>query len=176
MCHALKLLAGILPEESRPDPLPAGVAKTYERLTGCRQRWEMFRTTPTHFDYRVGIVITDAEGRERTVGPLLPGFQPWPVPENARFYNLFQSMLNGTLDGTKRDAYVGLRIAYLRRVDDALKAQRLIAESENWSLELDEDYIRHVWHIRQDGVISLRSSTRFSLESPDGISVQPAIQ
>ena len=160
----------MIPEKCRPDPLPFGLSHAYEALTGSRQLWEMFRTTPTHHDYHV---ITGVDGLERRAGPLLPGFQPWPVPEEARIYNLFQAMLNGTSGGGRRDAYAGLRLAYLRRVDHALEAQRLIVKGEKWCLELDEDYTRHLWHVRQDGGLFLRGTTRFSLDSPDGIPFNP---
>ncbi|HYF35369.1 MAG TPA: hypothetical protein VD994_08785 [Prosthecobacter sp.] len=156
LCHGIKLLAAILPERIRPDLLPFGVAHAYEKLTGSHQNWGMFATIPSHHDYHVRIVITGTDGRERVLGPLLPGFQPYPVPEQARTYFLFERMI-----GEAPNQRLLLN-AYFRRLDEALRAEKRIAPGESWCLEVQSDFTRHLVHIQRDGRLFQRSIQRYT--------------
>ena len=156
-CHAVKLLAGILPEVSRPDLLPFGLAHAYESLTGSRQNWNMFSTIPSHHRYAARIVIKGTDGQERSVGPVLPGFQEWPVPEDVRLFNFFERMLSGDMGDEVRDAY-------LHRVDEQLQAEERIHEGEKWSLEVTEDFTRTLAYIQRDGRMFERRIQRFATE------------
>lgn len=159
-CHAVKLLAGLLPEESRPDLLPGGLSHAYETLTGSRQNWNMFATIPSHHHYAARIVIQGTDGQEREEGPLLPGLMPWPEPEVVRYYNFFERMLSGSMGDEVRDE---VRDAYLLKMDEALRAEGKIREGERWSLEVTEDFTRTLAFIQKDGRVFERRLQRFSV-------------
>lgn len=154
------LVVAILPEQKRPTLLPFGLAHAYEVLTGSKQNWNMFGTIPSLRDYHVRLVITDADGKERGLGPLLPGFQDYPLPERARLYNLFERMLDGTMGEDVRDAY-------LRRVDKELVDEHRIVPGESWCLEVTEDYTRLLVSVRRDGRLFERRVRRISLAAQE---------
>jgi hypothetical protein len=166
-CHAAKLLVGIIPESRRPDPIPFGLAHAYEVLTGSQQNWNMFQSIPSHHAYTARIVITGADGKERHLGPLLPGFQAYPTPENARIYLLFDFTL------TQFWAAKDLRTAYLQRIDRALREEQRISTGETWCFEAQADFTRHLFHIRRDGRLSERQIRRYTLTEQDGVLVNP---
>lgn len=164
--HAVKLLAGILPEAWRPDLLPFGISHAYERITGSKQRWNMFESIPSHHRFSTRIVILEANGSERELGPLLPGFQSWPEPEKARIQCLYDRMFPTSMAPT-------IRVAWLQEADAQLRANLLLAPGEVWCLETVEDYTRHLFHIGRDGGLYQRKLTRYSLAHPEGIPHPP---
>lgn len=165
-CHALKLLVSILPEGNRPDLLPFGISNAYEVLTGSQQNWNMFSTIPSHHDYDARIVITAADGVTRQEGVLLPGFQRFPKPEQVRFYNFFERMLDGSMGDEVRNAY-------LLKMDAALWESGKIQPGETWALEVDEDFTRHLKYIRKDGQIFQRRTQRFAMKPQPPVSPNP---
>ncbi|HCN27598.1 MAG TPA: hypothetical protein DIT64_02195 [Verrucomicrobiales bacterium] len=151
--HALKLLAGVIPEASRPVPVPHELAQAYEALTGSKQRWTMFETIPSYHKWRSRLVITTPDGRTRELGPLLPGFQEWMEPAPVRLYVQNERLFSG-------DHSPVMREACLRRLDDELRGRGLIAPGERWHLETLEDFTRHLVHIGRDGRLYERRVNR----------------
>ncbi|HRJ09330.1 MAG TPA: hypothetical protein PK490_15625 [Prosthecobacter sp.] len=151
--HALKLLAGVIPEASRPVPVPHELAHAYEALTGSRQNWTMFETIPNYHKFRVRLVITNEAGQERELGPLMPGFQSWPDPAPARLFVQYDRLFPGNQSAVMREAC-------LRRLDDELRGRGLVATGERWHLETLEDFTRHLVHIGRDGRLYERRVNR----------------
>lgn len=159
--HAIKLITGILPEAWRPDFLPLGLSNAYERLTGSKQCWNMFETIPSHHRFSARLVIIGPDGVERLLGPLLPGFLAWPQPEAVRIESLYDRLFPGGMAP-------GLREAWLQEADAQLRANHLLKPGESWCLEILEDATRHLFHIRRDGTLFQRKTTRYSPASPEG--------
>ncbi len=159
--HAVKLVTCILPEAWRPDLIPLGLGNAYEKLTGTKQSWNMFETIPSHHRFSARLVIIGSDGTERTLGPVLPGFQEWPQPERVRIKSLYDRLFPSNMAPALRDAW-------LRETDAQLRASRVLRPGENWCLEVLEDYTRHLFHIRRDGNLSQRKTTRYSPARPEG--------
>lgn len=159
--HAVKLISSILPEAWRPDLLPFGLSNAYEKLTGSKQCWNMFETIPSHHRFSARLVLIGTDGVERTLGPLLPGFQAWPNPEIVRIESMYDRLFPSGIAPA-------LREAWLREADAQLRASNQLKPGESWCLEILEDYTRHLFHIRRDGNLFQRKTTRYSPACPEG--------
>ena len=90
--HALTLVICILPGQWRSSGVVGEVLGQYQNATGTRQEWTMFHTIPVIHRMEVRLEATDPAGTPQPMGAVLPGFQPYPLPEEARYYSLFDRM------------------------------------------------------------------------------------
>lgn len=164
--HAIKLITCILPESWRPDLLPIGISHAYEKLTGSKQCWNMFETIPSHHRFDARLIIIGSDGEERLLGPLLPGFLAWPQPEVVRIEAMYDRLFPSGM-------VPGLREAWLHEADAQLRAKHMLKPGDRWCLEIVEDYTRHLFHIRRDGNLFQRKTTRYSPAHPEGSSHPP---
>lgn len=90
--HALTLVICILPGQWRSSGVVGEVLGQYQNATGTQQEWTMFHTIPVIHRMDVRLEARDPVGTPQPMGAVLPGFQPYPQPEEARYYSLFDRM------------------------------------------------------------------------------------
>lgn len=146
--HAMFLIFSIMPRSRGQDDPGSPAMDLYRLVTGGRQVWNMFETIPILHSLDARLEAGDATGRRITAGCVLPGFMPYPKPETSRYYILFHRML-ATSSGA------AVREAYLRKIAQLSSAQRGSGIGGPWSLVMDVEYTRNLFHIRRDGQISM---------------------
>ncbi len=158
--HAGFLLVSIIPGPPAQEA-PGSPALDLYRLALCgHQRWNMFETIPVLHSMDVRLEGEDAAGHKITAGPVLPGFTPYPAPEDSRFYVLLYRLMFF-------DNKVPFRDAYLEKVAQLLRATRGVAAAgEKWSLVADTAFTRNLFHIRRDGQLSMPVTKVFPLAIP----------
>ena len=119
----------------------------------------MFDTIPILHAFDVRLVGEDEAGREITAGCVLPGFTAYPQPEDVRYYNAFYRLLLA-------DEMVAYRDAYLRKVAGLLPAHFADEPDRHWSVVVDQEYTRNLFHSRRDGQVSMLVRKTFDLTAP----------
>ena len=152
--HAGFLIISIFPRRLGQEDPGHLAMDLYRLLTGGRQLWSMFETIPVLHSLDARLEGEDETGGKITAGCVLPGFKPYPKPEQSRYYVLFHRLLF-TANG------VGFREAYLRKVAQLLPAQRGSMAGRNWVLVMDTAYTRNLVHSRRDGQLSLQFTKTF---------------
>jgi hypothetical protein len=132
----------------------------YRLAFSGRQRWNLFDTIPMHHSMNVRLEGHDGTGKKSTVGSILPGFKPYPQPEHLRYYGVFYQMLT-------RPDKAAFRDAYLRKAAQLLQEQRDEWTGESWSLVIDAEYTRTLFHSRRDGQMWLPVTKTFPLRDPN---------
>jgi len=159
--HAAFLIYSIIPAPPAQNKPGHPVLDFYRIALGGRQQWNMFETIPVLHSLDVRFEGVDRQGRETIVDPVLPGFKPLPRPESARYYNAFYRLLLAA-------ETVPFRDAYLRKVGPLLAAQRDPTAGETWTLVVNQEYTRNLFHSRRGGPISVLVSKSFDISTPDG--------
>ena len=166
--HAVFLIASIVPRNTAGDALGNGVPNFYRRFVAWQERmmpdnsrriralnfyrllvsgdqqWNMFETIPTLHSFDTRIEVDDGRGGRTTLGSMMPGFTPYPHPEDARYYNLFYRMLQGS-DRSPQF------LAYLRRTEGLLNARYGNAIAGHWKLVVDVEWTRDLSQSSRDG-------------------------
>ena len=157
--HAVFLILSIKPPPpARDDPgIPA--VDLYRLALGGRQLWFMFETIPVLHSMDVRLEGEDAMGRKVTAGCVLPGFKPYPRPEDSRYYVLLFRLMFFENKTAFRDAY-------LRKVAQLLVAARGPDAGRNWSLVADTAFTRILSESRRDGQVSAPVTNAFPLPIP----------
>ena len=101
----------------------------------------------------------DATGATITAGCVLPGFRRYPQPETSRYYILFHRML-ATSSGA------AIRETYLKKINQMPSPPRDFGGCGPWSLVMDVEYTRNLFHIRRDGQIAMPVTKVFGPASP----------
>lgn len=153
--HAAYLVTQILPYDLRPRSPWRGLVPAYETITGCEQEWVMFETIPSYHAFDAVIQVKDQKGEIRELGPVLPGMRRYRDIDGPRLHNL--------MDRLKWEGkFLPFQVNYLKKMDGLLKERHLLNEGDIWTLRFDLDYTRHLFHIRKDGQLSLRTVKEFS--------------
>lgn len=159
--HAVFLLISIIPAPpARDDPGNPGV-DLYRLVLGGRQQWNMFETIPVLHSMDVRLEGEDEAGGKITTGCVLPGFKPYPKPEDSRYYVLFFRLM-------LFDNKVAFQEAYLRKAAQLISAPRSPGAGGKWSLVMDLEYTRNLVHSRRDGQVSMLLTKTFDLPIPRG--------
>jgi hypothetical protein len=151
--HGAFLAYSIIPVSHEKDVPSHSVLDFYRLAVSGSQQWNMFETIPTLHSMDARLVGEDETGNQITRGCILPGFEPYPKPEQARYYQAFFRLLS---DDSYRDAY-------LRNAAQLLSAHQGAQDGKNWSLVADAEYTRHLFHVKRDGHLALPASKAFPL-------------
>ncbi len=159
--HAGFLITAIVPR-------PAGgngnlVLNFYRLFVSGQQRWNMFDTIPQHHTLTARIEVDHGRSGRAKMGSVMPGFTGYPNPENSRYYNLYYSILLGS---EKSPHFV----AYLRKMDNLLRAQHGNPIAGHWALVVDVEVTRLLSLSMRDGVLYVPASRFFDPANPRGIS------
>ena len=161
--HAVFLLASLVPKNvARPEQRNAR-SNLYRLFIGGPQQWNMFETIPHHHYLDPKVVVDDGRGGRTTFGCMLPGLSAYPRPEKARYYNLWFHLLTSA----QRPSFFE---AYLRRVEDEVKARHGGAIPGRWELVVDVEWTRTLLHSRRDGGLYVPATRTFDVANPGGIS------
>jgi len=157
--HAVFLIVSIIPGPPARDD-PGHPAMDFYRLAlGGWQHWNMFETIPVLHSMDVRFEGEDEMGRKITAGCVLPGFQPYPKPEKARYYVGFFRLIFFSNKVAYRDAY-------LRKAAQLLPARPGSGLGGKWSLVVDTEYTRTLFHSRRGGHLSVPFTKTFDLTRP----------
>ncbi len=159
--HAVFLIASIVTRNPPPTERGNPVLAFYRLFTGGQQQWNMFETIPLLHSLDARIVVDDGPGEVVVVGSVLPGFTPYPRPEQSRYYVLFHRMMIQA----ERPSFFE---AYLRRTDVLLRSQRGSAITGHWALVVDVEWTRTLIHSRRDGGLYVPASRSFDAANPGG--------
>ena len=157
--HAVFLIVSIIPRTRGQDDPGNPAMDLYRSLTGGRQVWNMFETIPVLHSLDARLEARDATGATITAGCVLPGFRRYPQPETSRYYILFHRML-ATSSGA------AIREAYLKKINQMPSPPRDFGSGGPWSLVMDVEYTRNLFHIRRDGQIAMPVTKVFGPASP----------
>ncbi len=159
--HAVVLIISIIPPPPARDD-PGNPAMDLYRLSlSGRQQWNMFETIPVLHSMAVHLEGKDANGDILTSGCVLPGFKPYPQPEDSRYYVLIYRMMFFSNKVPYRDAYV-------KKVAQVLSAQQDAAAHRTWSVVVEGAYTRTLSLILQDGQVSMPVSHAIDLPVSGG--------
>ena len=161
--HALYLIASIVPKNVARPAEGKTKSHLYKLFVSGPQQWNMFETIPHHHFLDPKIVLADGQGGRTTIGSVLPGFTAYPRPEKARYYNLWYHLLTNA----QRPSFFE---AYLRGVEDGLKARHGEAIPGRWEAVVDVEWTRTLFHSRRDGGLYVPSTRSFDVANPGGIS------
>ena len=159
--HAVFLVISIIPAPPARDDPGNPAVDLYRLVLGGRQQWNMFETIPVLHSMDVRLEGEDEGGRKITAGCVLPGFKPYPKPEDSRYYVLFYRLM-------LFDNKVAYRDAYLRNAAQLISARRGPEAVEKWSLVMDLEYTRNLVLIRRDGQLAMPATQTFKLSIPGG--------
>ena len=159
--HAVVLILSINPPPpAREDP--GNPAMDFYRLAlSGRQQWNMFETIPVLHSMGARLEGKDERGGIITAGCVLPGFKPYPRPEDSRYYVLIYRMMFF-------DNKVPYRDAYLKKLANEVSARQSTGERRTWSLVLDGAYTRNLVHILRDGQLAMPVSQTYALPTTGG--------
>ena len=126
----------------------------YKVLTGTRQDWQMFHTSPRDRLLEVELLAKDSNGNTHTLGAMLPDFSPVDVRRKGRHYHLW-----ARYEFWNEQAYIN---TYLEN------AGALLKQSENpyytdLTLVLRKHLIQDVEKIRETGEIASIETREFWL-------------
>jgi hypothetical protein len=124
----------------------------YVNLAGLWQAWDMFTTIPHYLDVNGTLIVTDAQGHERQVGPILPGLTPFGT--EARIRGTFMRL------AFSNDDYPGYAPRYLAAVCRAIK-ETTGSPPASVAFELRTQQLRRLSDVRQDGRLSEDRTFRF---------------
>jgi hypothetical protein len=152
--HAGFLIFSVLPRLPGQDLPGYYPVDLYRLVTGSRQMWRLFHTIPVMRSLRIHLEATQADGKILTAGCLLPGFTPYPLPENSRFFTLFERMLTHPIGELYREAYI-------RKVNHLQNANTPLEEHLEWNLVFEGEAIRNLFYSRIDRQVSAPFTKRF---------------
>jgi hypothetical protein len=150
--HGAFLAYSIIPVPNGNDVPSHSILDFYRLAVSGSQQWNMFDTIPTLHSMDARLVGEDETGNQITRGCILPGFEPYPKPEQARYYVALFRLLS-------QESY---RDAYLRNAAQLLSTQQA-QDGKNWSLVVNAEYTRHLFHIQRDGHLAQPASKAFPL-------------
>jgi len=153
--HAAYLVVQIIPHALRPKLPWRELMPAYKTLTGSEQVWDMFESIPSYEAFDATIQITSRSGEIRELGPVMPGMRKYRDLEGPRLHCVMDRM-------TWVGKFHPFQLSYLKKMDEVLKERDLLDEGDVWTLRYDLDYIRHLFHVRKDGQVSLRKVKEFS--------------
>ena len=161
--HAVFLVISIIPAPPAKDDPPNLALDTYRLLFAGRQQLKMFETIPVQRSLSVRFQREDKTGNLVTSGCVLPGFKPYPEPENIRYYVLFYRMAFSADMAAYRDAY-------FQKAEPLLAVQygEGAEEGERWKFVIEAEYTRHLTQIKRSGLLSMPFSKAFDLTVADG--------
>lgn len=154
--HVTFLVISIMPPPPARDDPGNPVIDLYRLVIGGRQQWNMFETIPVLHSMDVRLEGEDATGQKITAGCVLPGFKPYPKPEDSRYYVLFYRLM-------MFDNKVAFQEEYLQKVAQLISAQRGFVSGGKWSIVVDLDCTRNLVHSRRDGQLSMLFTKTFPL-------------
>ena len=146
--HAAFLIISIMPEPPAREGDRKSVLDLYRLVIAGRQQMKLFETIPVHHSLDLYLAGEDESGGKVIAGCVLPGFKEYPAPEETRFYLHFFRMMFSPEFSAYRDAYV-------RKAAQALAARRGPEAGRNWTLVVEAEYTRNLYHIRRDGEIAV---------------------
>jgi hypothetical protein len=159
--HAGFLVVSIIPKPLAQRDHGNPALDLYCLVLSGREEWSVFETIPLQHSMDVWLEREDETGAGATVGCVLPGFKPYPIPEKSRYYMLLYKLMFFLDDAPYRDAY-------LRKLARLLAARRGPGVDGKWSLVTAAGYTRNLYHIRRDGQISMLVPRTFDLATPGG--------
>lgn len=161
--HAAFLAGSIVPRHEGQETAGTPAMDVYRAFTGSRQIWNMFDTIPLLHSLDVRLEGPGPAGKTMSTGPVLPGFAPYPQPEESRYYALFHRLLF-TKDG---DAF---RAPYLRKAAQLSQPDRTITTDDHgWVLIMDAAITRNLFHSRRDGQIALPVEKKYGPVATPGV-------
>lgn len=161
--HAGFLIVSILPRDKEARERGNPAMNLYRLFVGGDQHWNMFETIPQHHSLGARIEVYDEKGGRTILGSVMPGFSPYPDPEDARYYNVFFRIL---MDSEKSRLFH----AYLRKIDALLGARHGNSIAGHWAMVVDVEWMRVLSEIRRDGVLYVPGTRSFDIANPGGIS------
>jgi hypothetical protein len=87
--HAAFLVFSIIPAPPAQATHGNPATDLYRLAFSGREQWNMFDTIPVLHSMDLRLEGEDEKGNKTTTGCLLPGFKPYPKPEESRYYVLF---------------------------------------------------------------------------------------
>lgn len=160
--HAVFLIASIVPRKLTGDERGNRALNFYRLFASGDQRWNMFETIPAHHSLESRIEVDDGRGGRAMMGSVLPGFTPYPNPEDARYYNVLYRILLGPEKSQ-------LFLAYLRKTDDLLRARFGDSITGHWALVVDVEVTRTLILSSRDGVLYVPATRSFDVAHPGGV-------
>ena len=160
--HAAFMIASIVPRNDGPHERGNRAVDFYRLFVGGEQQWNMFETIPRHHSLDARIVVDDGKGGRTTLGSVMPGFTPYPSPENARYYNVFYRILQGSVRSP-------LFLAYLRKTEELLRARHGDSVTGHWALVVDVEWTRTLSESSRDGVLYVSGKRYFDTANPGGV-------
>lgn len=154
--HAAYLIYSVVPAPPAQDNPGHPVLDFYRLALGGRQIWNMFDTIPVLHSLEVRVVGDNGTREGLIVGPVLPGFAPYPKPENVRYYNGFYRLLLAN----EKYAY---REAYLRKMAGLIAREPSLAPVRDWAVVVNQEYTRTLFHIRRDRHVGMPVEKSFEL-------------
>ncbi|WP_395752636.1 hypothetical protein [Prosthecobacter sp.] len=104
--HLLYLGLGALPVPWRDGLHISPAHRFYERITRCHQVWNMFETIPNMNRLEARLVVTDAKGKLREEGMVLPGLKKFSQHDQVRLNNWMVNVIFNPSRGVFREAYM----------------------------------------------------------------------
>jgi hypothetical protein len=154
--HAVFLIYSVFPRRSAADDHKNAALDLYRLVFSGRQQWNLFYTIPLQHSMDIRLEGDDGTGGKIEAGSILPGLKPYPQPEEARYYGVFYRMLFSSDNVAYRDAY-------FRKAAQLLQDEGGAEAGENWSLVLDVEYTRTLFHSRRDGKMWMPFTKAFPL-------------
>lgn len=164
--HSIFLIAAVVPRTVGRDERGNPATDLYRTLVSGPQQWNVFETIPLLHSFDARIQVDDGRGHRETLGSVMPGFAPYPRPENARYYNVFYRML---LD-PDRSAFLE---AYLRKAGTQMRSPQGGAFTGHWALVVDVEWTRILGESRRGGALYVPATRAFDTAHRGGITPQP---
>lgn len=159
--HAVFLVISVIPMPPARHGSGNPALNLYRTALAGRQDWDFFPTIPALHSMELRLEGVDESGGKLTTGCILPGFEPYPDPENLRYYVLFHLLLLSP-------DHVAFRDAYCRKANQLLSTHGGLGAGRNWSLVMDAQYTRNLFHSRRDGQLSAPVRKTVDLSNPGG--------
>jgi hypothetical protein len=157
--HAVFLLISIIPTPPGRNDAGNPALELYRLTLGGRQMWNVFDSIPVLHSMDVRLEHEDEKGGKTIAGCVLPGFKPYPKPEDSRHYQIFWRMASFPNEVTFQEAY-------LKKAAQFLPAQQGTGAPGKWSLVMDLEYTRNLVHSRRDGQLTMPLTKTFALPVP----------
>ena len=126
----------------------------YRVLTGTRQDWQMFHTSPRDWNLEVELLAKDDKGNTHTLGAMFPGFSAVDVRHKGRHYHLW-----ARYEFWNEQAYIN---TYLENAGTILKKSR-DPYYVDLTLVIRKHLINKLEKIRETGEIATVDSREFWL-------------
>lgn len=139
--HLVFLVFGMLPVRWRDRGHLSPLFSFYERLTNCRQVWNMFETIPNMNRMEARLVVQEGTQKAREEGMVLPGLRRFSQHDQVRLNNW---MINVVFNSSRSV----FRESYMRSAAEALLRSGRYSPRARMSLEVLPAYTRSLLGVR----------------------------